>query len=175
MPSRAEIGEMIKNARKVWKMTQEDLGKQIGVTKDTISCYENGKVKVIPLEKRLALADILDLDITRLWYSNEDMQKAIDKILEEEVSTLPPDPTSAITFTFDELFKLYHFKIIGKDDNDNFMIKIYNNTYTIKLSDYADFPLRVLPRFIDFWFYTHSAGYKQEQAPTSDIPPIQNK
>lgn len=173
MPSREEIGEMIKNARKAWKITQEDLGKQIGVTKDTISCYENGKVKVIPLEKRLALADILDLDITRLWYSNEDMQKAIDKILEEEVSTLPPNPESAITFTFDELFKLYGFKIIDRDDN--FMIKIYNNTYTIKLSDYAEFPLRVLPRFIDFWFSTHSAGHKQEQAPTSDIPPIQNK
>lgn len=175
MPSREEIGEMIKNARKAWKITQEDLGKQIGVTKDTISCYENGKVKVIPLEKRLALADILDLDITRLWYSNEDMQKAIDKILEEEVSTLPPDPASAIAVTFDELLKLYGFKIIDRDDNYNFMIKIGNNTYTIKLSDYADFPLYVLPRFIDFWFSTHSAGYKQEQAPTSDIPPIQNK
>ena len=175
MPSREEIGEMIKGARKGRKITQEDLGKQIGVTKDTISCYENGKVKVIPLEKRLALADILDLDITRLWYSNEDMKSAIDKFIEEEVSTLPVDPTNAITVAFEELLKLYGFKIIDKDDDFNFTIKRDNNTYTIKLSDYSDFPLYVLPSFIEFWFSTHPASNKHEQAQTSDTPSNQNK
>ena len=47
-----QIGEVIKKARKNKKITQAQVGKFLAIGKDVISDYENGKVKVIPFEKR---------------------------------------------------------------------------------------------------------------------------
>lgn len=66
-----EIGDIIKKARKKSKLTQVDLATMLNVSQDTISSYEKGKIKVIPFEKRVKLASILDIPISELLYSDE--------------------------------------------------------------------------------------------------------
>lgn len=72
-----EIGDIIKNARKKSKLTQVDLATMLNVSQDTISSYEKGKIKVIPFEKRVKLAGILDIPIAELLYSDEKTDKGV--------------------------------------------------------------------------------------------------
>lgn len=68
---RQRIGDTIRQARKNKKITQQDLSAMLNVGRDNISLYEKGKIKVIPYEKRVKLASILDIPITSLLYDNE--------------------------------------------------------------------------------------------------------
>ena len=68
---RQRIGDTIRQARKNKKMTQAQVGKFLAIGKDVISDYENGKVKVIPFEKRVKLSEALNVPITNLLYENE--------------------------------------------------------------------------------------------------------
>lgn len=56
-----EIGQIIKDARKAKGLTQEELGKRVGVQKSAIAKYENGKVVNIKRSTLQKLADALDL------------------------------------------------------------------------------------------------------------------
>lgn len=56
-----EIGLIIKDARKAKGLTQEELGKRVGVQKSAIAKYENGKVVNIKRSTLQKLADALDL------------------------------------------------------------------------------------------------------------------
>lgn len=68
---RQRIGDTIRQARKNKKITQTQLGTEIGIGKVAVANYESGKIKVIPFEKRVKLASILDIPITALLYDNE--------------------------------------------------------------------------------------------------------
>ena len=59
------LGERIKTAREALKMTQEDLGRLCGTTKQTIFKYETGIVYNIPLDRLEQLAE--HLDVTPGW------------------------------------------------------------------------------------------------------------
>lgn len=75
------IGERLRHLRLQSNLTQEELGKAIGVRKQTIEKYEKGLIKDIPEKKRkllvqilgvsepyfLGLTEINDEDLTRLW------------------------------------------------------------------------------------------------------------
>ena len=77
------IGERLRFLRLRNNLTQEELGKQIGVKKQTIEKYEKGLIKNIPEEKRkqivkilgvsepyfLGLTEIDDDNLVRLWGS----------------------------------------------------------------------------------------------------------
>lgn len=65
------IGQKIHTARKNKKITQLQLGKMLSVTKKAISDYELAKINVIPFEKRVKLASILDIPLTALLYEDE--------------------------------------------------------------------------------------------------------
>ena len=54
----------LKEARKVKKLTQEDVGKGIYVSKQEICLYENGKRKP-PMDVLIRLAEFLEVDF--LW------------------------------------------------------------------------------------------------------------
>lgn len=56
-----EIGELIKKARIANGLTQEQLGKLVGVQKSAIAKYENGRVVNIKRSTLQKLADALDL------------------------------------------------------------------------------------------------------------------
>lgn len=68
---RQRIGNTIRKARKENKITQKDLSDALKIRQDVISDYENGKIKVIPFEKRVKLADILNIPLSYLLYSDE--------------------------------------------------------------------------------------------------------
>ena len=56
-----EIGELIKRARIDRGLTQEELGKIVGVQKSAIAKYENGRVVNIKRSTLQKLAETLDL------------------------------------------------------------------------------------------------------------------
>lgn len=55
------IGEKIKALRKRAKMTQTDLGKQLGVKKNAVSKWERGEIADIPAGRIKAMAKIFDV------------------------------------------------------------------------------------------------------------------
>ena len=80
-----QIGEVIKKSRKNKKLTQAQVGKFLAIGKDVISDYENGKVKVIPFEKRAKLSSVLNIPVSELLYDNEEMacistNEAVDEL-----------------------------------------------------------------------------------------------
>lgn len=56
-----EIGKLIKDARMAKGLTQEELGKLVGVQKSAIAKYENGRVVNIKRSTLQGLAKALDL------------------------------------------------------------------------------------------------------------------
>ena len=56
-----ELGEKIRNARLAKKLTQEELGKLVGVQKSAIAKYENGRVVNIKIRTMQKLAKALDI------------------------------------------------------------------------------------------------------------------
>lgn len=56
-----EVGEIIKEARLEKGLTQEELGKLVGVQKSAIAKYENGRVVNIKRSTLKMLASVLDL------------------------------------------------------------------------------------------------------------------
>ena len=68
-----QIGERIRKHRKNKKLTQAQVGKFLAIGKDVISDYENGKVKVIPFEKRAKMSSVLNIPVSELLYDNEKM------------------------------------------------------------------------------------------------------
>lgn len=71
LSEREKIGQLIRLQRKNKKLTQAQVGKFLAIGKDVISDYENGKVKVIPFEKRVQLSILLDIDAKDLLYEQE--------------------------------------------------------------------------------------------------------
>ena len=85
-----QIGEVIKKSRKNKKLTQAQVGKFLAIGKDVISDYENGKVKVIPFEKRAKLSSVLNIPVSELLYDNEKMacistNEAVDELREDRL------------------------------------------------------------------------------------------
>lgn len=71
LEERQRIGDTIRQARKEKKITQKYLSESLKIRQDVISDYENGKIKVIPFEKRVKLSQVLNIPINKLLYSDE--------------------------------------------------------------------------------------------------------
>lgn len=54
-----KIGERIKQKRREKKLTLEQVGSQIGVSKQTVQRYESGQIENIPLSRLSELAKVL--------------------------------------------------------------------------------------------------------------------
>lgn len=80
MSEQQRIGEIIKKARENAGLSQGKLATLLSVQNPVIYKYENGKIKVIPFEKRVKLAEILDIPLSDLLYSDESI-----KALREEL------------------------------------------------------------------------------------------
>lgn len=80
MSEQQRIGKIIKEAREKAALSQGKLAELLGVQNPVIYKYEKGKIKVIPFEKRVKLAEILDIPLSDLLYSDENI-----KILKKEL------------------------------------------------------------------------------------------
>lgn len=58
-----EIGQLIRQARKRKKLSQGNLGQQLGMSRATISGIENGTVPEIGIRKMLSLCAALGLEL----------------------------------------------------------------------------------------------------------------
>ena len=94
------IGQMIRSKRKQKGLTQEQLGKAIGVSKMAISKYERNIVDNMGREKVLALSNFLEIPIVCFLDSIDENSKNFEKISPQdfyvEVSALL-DKTSNLT------------------------------------------------------------------------------
>lgn len=85
-----QIGEVIKKSRKNKKLTQAQVGKFLAIRQDVISDYENGKIKVIPFEKRAKLSSVLNIPVSEFLYDNDKMacistNEAVDELRENRL------------------------------------------------------------------------------------------
>lgn len=65
-----DLGNKIRQARLAKHLTQEDLAKKVGTTKQNIYKYETGIITNIPLDRLEAIADVLSVTPSDLtgWY-----------------------------------------------------------------------------------------------------------
>lgn len=74
-----DIGEKIRSARISKGMTQEELGKLLGVQKSAVAKYESGRVVNIKRSTLKKISDILEIRPSEL-ISTEEMQKKNDAL-----------------------------------------------------------------------------------------------
>lgn len=121
LKERQRIGDTICQARKNKKITQTQLGAEIGVGKVAIANYESGKIKVIPFEKRVKLAEILNIDLDELLYFSEKIT-SVDESFKRDVEKF-----------------IKHNPVIAKDFFESkFYVnieKLYNEKYDISLDN----------------------------------------
>lgn len=75
-----EIGELIKRARIESGLTQEELGKLVGVQKSAIAKYENGRVVNIKRSTLQKLAEALNLRGSDLIEDKKERPAMIDEL-----------------------------------------------------------------------------------------------
>lgn len=73
------VGEKIRNHREQENMTQSELGKACGVTKQTIFKYETGIVTNIPIDKLQRIAAALNISAAYLMGWKDDPKPESDK------------------------------------------------------------------------------------------------
>ena len=86
-----DIGQKIRQQRKLKKMTQEQLGKNIGVSKMTISKYERNIVDNMGRDKVMALSKLLEIPIVEFLESsneNENFEQVTPREFVFEVKEL---------------------------------------------------------------------------------------
>lgn len=74
------LGEKLKIAREAAGLTQEELGKKCGTTKQTIYKYETGKVTNIPMDRLELMAKTVGVSAASLmgWDSKENQPTVSD-------------------------------------------------------------------------------------------------
>lgn len=78
------VGENIKRYREQRNISGEELGKAIGISRQTIHRYESGKIENIPHEKLEKMAEVLGVRPAQLYGWEEDMSSTGHKF------SLPP-------------------------------------------------------------------------------------
>lgn len=73
------IGKKLKDRRKELGLTLEEVASQLGITRQTLSRYENNKIYNIPIARLQSLAEILKIDTnTLLKKQNTDVIEIVD-------------------------------------------------------------------------------------------------
>jgi len=58
-----KIGETIRKLRKEKKLTQEQLAKKVGITRQTLSKLENGDIHKVSLQVFIKILDVFDYEL----------------------------------------------------------------------------------------------------------------
>lgn len=75
----ASIGENLKLLRQASGMTQEEVAKQMGVTRQTISSYESGRTQP-DIETLKRFAEVYNVEFDDVVYGGNKMQKKLKRI-----------------------------------------------------------------------------------------------
>lgn len=115
------MNNQIKTLRKKHKMTQEDLGKKLGVTKATVQKYENGTIKNLKRHTIAQLSSIFNVHPTVFLPNKEESLKREVVIFDEiklfygdEVVehiggyiSLPEEGRDKVNTYIDDMIKIY--------------------------------------------------------------------
>lgn len=119
------IGQRIKELRIVSNMSQEELGRRVGVQRAAINKYEKGTVTNVPLSTIEKIADVFDVSPTYLvgWDNKPIDQLALEVKLISGIKSIFGDGAVEILETYmgmnqtgrkrlqaygDEIWRLYH-------------------------------------------------------------------
>ena len=93
------VGSRIKAAREAKKMTQEELGKACGTTKQSIFKYETGVVTNIPLDKVETIAHVLDISPAVLmgWEKCDIPSEKSISYIKDDIKKSPPITDEAVS------------------------------------------------------------------------------
>ena len=83
-----DIGVKIKAARMAKGMTQEELGKILGVQKSAIAKYENGRIVNIKRSTLKKISDVLEIRPSELVFDKIENPTALDDGLSQEMMEL---------------------------------------------------------------------------------------
>ncbi len=89
-----EIGQLVENARKKHRMTQDNLAKKAGVSRKTISDIENGLRPDVGLQRLLAIFKYVDLVLEVKPFATPTLNDLLREQAREE--TVPHSPVSLI-------------------------------------------------------------------------------
>ena len=142
-----EFGSKLKRAREAHSLNQEDIAEQIGVSRQTISNWENNR-SLPDLRSIVMISDIYQISLDELLkgdgvlmqklINDSEVKKANDKlslltVLVLTLSTLSillfswdsfPQPLVFVLVTLDLLFLAYFIKIVIKTSEINFEYKL---------------------------------------------------
>lgn len=96
------LGERIKIARENAGLTQEELGKKCGTTKQTIYKYEIGTVTNIPIDKLEVIAEAVNVPAARLLGWEKEQPTVSDGLTDKDIRlvewfrSLPEEKQKAI-------------------------------------------------------------------------------
>jgi len=91
-----EIGALIKEARIKKSLTQDELGKIVGVQKSAVAKWENGRVSNIKRSHLQKLADALEIDVVSLLGVEQENAPTSERdksveMINKLFSQLPPE------------------------------------------------------------------------------------
>lgn len=100
-----DIGTRIKDLRKLAGLSQEELGRRVGVQRAAINKYEKGTVTNIPIHTIEQMAIIFDVSPTYLvgWNGNEGNELAVETKIVQGVDRLFGKDTLMVLELFVEL------------------------------------------------------------------------
>jgi transcriptional regulator with XRE-family HTH domain len=89
-----EIGEKIRRARLLKKMTQEELGDILGIQKSAVAKYENGRVTNIKRSTLQKISEVLDIPPHELIFEEELPNNV--KMLVQFAKSVPEDKAAMV-------------------------------------------------------------------------------
>lgn len=111
------LGERIRNLRKEWKLTQEELGKKINVTKVSISGYENGN-RSPDTETLQKIADFFNVSTDYLLCRTDkrNQENDNDELMDPELNIFFKELKEDSPERREQLMKIW--EIIKNDENN---------------------------------------------------------
>ena len=135
------IGKRIKHLRKSKNMTQEELGKLLGVSKSAVQKYENGTITDIKASKLKILCDVFGVFPHLLMYENErEYLKSFlaDHALKSQASTWVHDKPEQKELIEDMMLYVFEYRL--GTDTLNVLARIIglNKDGLNRVVEYAD-------------------------------------
>lgn len=141
MANPIEIGKRIKLARELKGMTQEQLGKEVGMNKSTIQRYETGQVSKIKLPVVESLAKSLSVNPDWLIEKSDIMDNLV------EIQPFPyKNITKALADPSTRWAKLIDvYKSVKCDKDECILIDFVKHTYIDDISDFENHIALLIP------------------------------
>ena len=128
------IGKNIKNRRKELYLTQEDIAKRIGVSKQTVQKYESGVIANIPSDKIEMVAELLKTTPAKLmgW---ENPNRYLSPNITDDVVTFPVIGSIAAGYNeiavedwSGETIDVPRSYLRGRDKSDFFVLQVHGDS-----------------------------------------------